>query len=189
MTRMLGFPAGCAGLACCAGSWLAAANSHSETNHGMRFLCMKFSLTERVLKLIPSGGRISDTSETRRATGRSHSCDTFEVYYTVVSTPIQLAADRVSGSVPGHGCLTEVRLVGHVTRRCRVVSEDGILHHRLARAYGFEEVPQVRLHFVVGRPVVGDRFGHEFMAGRGIVFLFPFVFVGLAHGNRETLSV
>ena len=60
-----------------------------------------------------------------------------------------LSTNSTRGFVPGHRCLTEVGLVGHVARGCGVVSEDGVLHYRLARAHGLEEVPQVRRKLVV----------------------------------------
>src|SRR5271166_6684505 len=93
----------------------------------------------------------------------------------------QLSLNRARGLVPGHYRLAEVGLVGHVAGGGGVVSEDGVLDHWLAGANGFEEVPQVRLHVVIGWPGVGDGFGDELVSGLGIVLLVPVVFVGFAH--------
>src|ERR1035441_2244869 len=101
-------------------------------------------------------GRIADIPQrfthTERALSRRARCaGVTRADYYMQSVWFALALDGIAGGVPGHRGLPEVRLVGHVARRCGMVSENGVLHHGFASADSFEIVPQVRRLVVVRR--------------------------------------
>src|SRR5207302_2632216 len=96
----------------------------------------------------------------------------------------------LGGLVPGYGAPPKVRLIRHVTRQRRVVTEHDVLHHRFPGAYGFKERPLVWPDVVEVRPAERDRLRHRYrLAHLGIVLLVPLGEVGLPQRPRVAARV
>src|SRR5258706_4437238 len=76
--------------------------------------------------------------------------------------------------------LAVIGLVRHVTAERSVMAKHGILHHRLARADGLEELPQVRPQIVVVIALEGEALGRGLMPGLWIVLGVPLAVIGIA---------
>ena len=85
----------------------------------------------------------------------------------------KLAFYALGSGIERHRALPEVGLVGHVAGQRRVIAEDCILRHGLARFHGVEERRQMRLHIVVVVAAPNGRIGERFLTRRRVILLVP----------------
>src|SRR5215470_8808987 len=100
-----------------------------------------------------------------------------------------LRLDGLRNRIPVHRAFSEVRLVRHVTGKCCIVAEHGVLKNRLAGAHGLKKLPQVRPEIVVVIPFVAGGFGHRLLSRLRIVFFVPLPEVSILQPTGQAITV
>src|SRR6266480_8123431 len=92
-------------------------------------------------------------------------------------------------SIPVHRALPVVRLVRHVTAERCVVTEHDVLHDRLPRSDGLEEIPKMRPQIVIVASPIAYALRSRFISRFGIVLVVPPLEVGIFQTTRKAIAV